>query len=109
VPGIQTTNGGGAPGSNASVRIRGIGSVNSSNEPLYVVDGVPFDGTLQSISTDDIASVTVLKDAAAAALYGARAANGVIMITTKRGKTGKPSIAVNLRRGISDRAIKEYE
>lgn len=109
VPGIQTTNGGGTPGSNASVRIRGIGSINSSSEPLYVVDGVPFSGTLQSISTDDIASVTVLKDAAAAALYGSRAANGVIMITTKRGKTGKPSIAVNLRRGVSDRAIKEYE
>ncbi|MBD1398001.1 TonB-dependent receptor [Pontibacter sp. JH31] len=109
VPGIQTTNGGGAPGSNASVRVRGIGSINSSSEPLYVVDGVPFSGTLQSISTDDIASVTVLKDAAAAALYGSRAANGVIMITTKRGKTGKPSVAVNLRRGVSDRAIPEYE
>ncbi|GGG07113.1 SusC/RagA family TonB-linked outer membrane protein [Pontibacter amylolyticus] len=109
VPGIQTTNGGGAPGSNASVRVRGIGSIYSSSEPLYVVDGVPFSGTLQSISTDDIASVTVLKDAAASSLYGSRAANGVIMITTKRGKTGKPSIAVNLRRGVSDRAIKEYD
>jgi TonB-linked SusC/RagA family outer membrane protein len=109
VPGIQTTSGGGAPGSSSSVRIRGIGSVSSSSDPLYVVDGIPFDGSISSISTDDIATVTILKDAAASALYGARAANGVIMITTKRGKKGKPSVAVNLRTGISERAIDEYE
>lgn len=109
VPGIQATNGGGGPGSSADIRIRGIGSINASSSPLYVVDGVPFDGTLSSISTDDIETVTVLKDASAAALYGSRAANGVIMITTKRGKKGKPSIAVNLRRGINERAIPEYE
>ncbi|NDK56084.1 SusC/RagA family TonB-linked outer membrane protein [Pontibacter fetidus] len=109
VAGIQTTNGGGGPGSSASVRIRGIGSINASSSPLYVVDGIPFDGTLSSISTDDIASVTVLKDAAAAALYGSRAANGVIMITTKKGRKGKAGIAVNLRKGVSERAIPEYE
>ncbi|MFD3001151.1 SusC/RagA family TonB-linked outer membrane protein [Pontibacter toksunensis] len=108
-PGIQTSNGGGAPGSSANVRIRGIGSVNASSSPLYVVDGVPFDGTISSISTDDIASVTVLKDAAASALYGARAANGVIMITTKKGSGGKPRLAVNLRKGVSERGIPEYE
>ncbi|NEM96705.1 SusC/RagA family TonB-linked outer membrane protein [Pontibacter burrus] len=109
VPGIQTTNGGGGPGSNADIRVRGIGSIYSSSAPLYVVDGIPFSGTLQSISTDDIETVTVLKDAAASALYGARAANGVIMITTKRGKKGKPSIAVNMKRGISERGIPEYD
>ncbi|MCC9168168.1 SusC/RagA family TonB-linked outer membrane protein [Pontibacter harenae] len=109
VAGVQTTNGGGGPGSNADIRVRGIGSINASSSPLYVVDGIPYDGNLQSISTDDIASVTVLKDAAAAALYGSRAANGVIMITTKRGTKGKPTVAVNLRRGISERAIPEYD
>jgi TonB-linked SusC/RagA family outer membrane protein len=109
VPGIQTTNGGGAPGSGASVRIRGIGSVNASSSPLYVVDGIPFDGTLASISTDDIETLTVLKDAAASALYGSRAANGVIMITTRRGKKGKPAVAINVRSGVSERGIPEYE
>lgn len=84
VPGIIATNGGGAPGSNADVRIRGIGSVSGSSAPLYVLNGVPYDGSINAISTDDIESVTVLKDAAAAALYGSRAANGVIMITTKK-------------------------
>lgn len=109
VAGVQTTNGGGGPGSNSDIRVRGIGSINSSSSPLYVVDGIPFSGTLQSISTDDIETVTVLKDASASALYGARAANGVIMITTKRGKKGKPSINVNLKAGISERGIPEYE
>ncbi|PRY10683.1 TonB-linked SusC/RagA family outer membrane protein [Pontibacter ummariensis] len=109
VPGLQTTNGGGAPGSSASVRIRGIGSINASSDPLYVVDGVPFDGTYSSISTDDIEAVTVLKDAAASALYGARAANGVIMITTKKGGKGKPRVAVNFRKGVSERGIPEYD
>lgn len=109
IPGIQTSNGGGTPGSSAAIRIRGFGSINASSAPLYVVDGVPFDGTISSISTDDIATVTVLKDAAASALYGARAANGVIMITTKAGVKGSSKIAVNLRSGLSERGIPEYE
>ena len=109
VPGIQASNGGGTPGSSAAIRIRGIGSVNASSSPLYVVDGVPFDGTISSIATDDIEAVTVLKDAAASSLFGARAANGVIMITTKSGKTGTSKIAVNMRTGLSERGIPEYE
>ena len=109
VAGIQTSNGGGSPGSSAEIRIRGIGSVNASSAPLYVVDGIPFDGTISSISTDDIATVTVLKDAAASALYGARAANGVIMITTKVGRSGPAKISVNLRSGVSERGIPEYD
>jgi TonB-linked SusC/RagA family outer membrane protein len=109
IPGIQTSNGGGTPGSGAAIRIRGIGSINASSSPLYVLDGVPFDGTISSISTDDIETVTVLKDAAAAALYGARAANGVIMITTKAGQKGTSKIAVNLRSGLSERGIPEYD
>jgi TonB-linked SusC/RagA family outer membrane protein len=109
IPGIQTSNGGGTPGSSAAIRIRGIGSINASSSPLYVLDGVPFDGTISSISTDDIETVTVLKDAAAASLYGARAANGVIMITTKVGQKGTSKIAVNLRSGLSERGIPEYD
>lgn len=68
------------------IRIRGIGSINASSAPLYVVDGVPFDGSVNSINPDDISSMTVLKDAASAALYGSRGANGVIIITTKQGQ-----------------------
>jgi TonB-linked SusC/RagA family outer membrane protein len=109
VPGLQTTNGSGAPGSSPNVRIRGIGSVNASSSPLYVVDGIPFDGTIASLSPDDIETITVLKDAAASALYGARAANGVIMITTRKGKKGKPAVAINIRSGVSERGIPEYE
>ncbi|WP_143961835.1 SusC/RagA family TonB-linked outer membrane protein [Litoribacter populi] len=108
VPGIQATSGSG-PGSNAAIRVRGFGSVNASNAPLYVLDGVPFTGSLNSISNDDIETVTVLKDAAAAALYGARAANGVIMITTRRGKKGRPQVNVNLRTGMMNRFVPEYE
>ncbi|MCC6635991.1 MAG: TonB-dependent receptor plug domain-containing protein, partial [Chitinophagaceae bacterium] len=77
IPGLQATNGGGAPGSGAAVRLRGIGSVNASSSPLYVVNGVPYDGSISAIASEDIESIDVLKDAAAANLYGSRAANGV--------------------------------
>lgn len=106
--GVQVTTASGQPGSNAAIRIRGIGSINASSNPLYVVDGVPFGGDLNSISPDDIESITVLKDATAAALYGARGANGVIIITTSKGKSGKMELEVKVRHGWSDRAINEY-
>jgi TonB-linked SusC/RagA family outer membrane protein len=109
VPGIIATNGGGAPGSGASVMIRGVGSINATSSPLYVLNGVPYDGSISAISTDDIESVTVLKDAAAAALYGSRAANGVIMITTKKGKKGRAAVTTSLRQGIMSRGIPEYD
>src|SRR5690606_34540129 len=109
VPGVISTNGGGQPGSGASVIIRGIGSYNASSAPLYVLDGVAYDGSISALSTDEIESVTVLKDAAAAALYGARAANGVIMITTKRGKKGRPAVSLTVRNGYMSRAIPEYD
>ena len=109
IPGVQATNGGGAPGSGAAIRLRGIGSVNASSAPLYVVNGVPYDGSISAINSDEIESVDVLKDAAAANLYGARAANGVIMITTKRGKKGNASITANVRHSFSSRAIPEYD
>ena len=109
VPGLIATNGGGAPGTNSSIRIRGIGSINATSEPLYVLNGAPYDGSISAISTDDIESVTVLKDAAAAALYGSRAANGVIMITTKKGRRGKPTLTASVRQGVMNRGIPEYD
>lgn len=109
IPGLIATNGGGAPGTGASVLIRGVGSVSSSSAPLYVLNGVPYDGSITAIATDDIESVTVLKDAAAAALYGSRAANGVIMITTKKGKKGKAATNVTFRQGFMTRGIPEYD
>ena len=93
VAGVQTTSNSGQPGKDAEVRIRGIGSISASNKPLYVVDGVPYDGEISAISTSDIESMTVLKDAASNALYGARGANGVVVITTKSGgKDGKATV-----------------
>lgn len=87
VPGMTiTTNG--SPSGTGTVRIRGIGSFNSSQDPLYVIDGVPTTATLNSLNTNDIESMQILKDAASASIYGSRAANGVIIITTKRGKKG---------------------
>ncbi|MGE5521101.1 MAG: SusC/RagA family TonB-linked outer membrane protein [Candidatus Dadabacteria bacterium] len=109
VPGIIATNGGGQPGTGASILVRGVGSVNASSAPLYVLNGVPYDGSIAAIPTDDVESVTVLKDASAAALYGSRAANGVVMITTKKGKRGAPSVGVTLRQGIMQRGIPEYD
>ncbi|MDB5190654.1 MAG: hypothetical protein JWQ96_217 [Segetibacter sp.] len=109
VPGIIATNGGGAPGTGASILIRGVGSINATSGPLYVLNGVPYDGSISAISNDDIESVTVLKDAAAAALYGSRAANGVIMITTKKGKKGRPAVTASLRQGVMTRGIPEYD
>lgn len=109
VAGIIATNGGGAPGTGATVLIRGVGSVNASSSPLYVVNGIPYDGSIAAIPNDDIESISVLKDAAAAALYGSRAANGVIMITTKRGKKGAPAVTVNVRQGFMSRLIPEYD
>ena len=95
VAGVQTTSGSGQPGSGVSVVVRGFGSINSSQNPLYVVDGVPYDGNISAINPNDIESMTVLKDASAGALYGSRGANGVVMITTKKGNSGK--VKVNLK------------
>ncbi|MCK5137690.1 MAG: TonB-dependent receptor [Bacteroidales bacterium] len=106
--GIQTTSSSGQPGSDANIRIRGVGSINASSSPLYVVDGVPYKGNLNSINTDDIASITVLKDAAAAALYGSRGANGVIVVTTKRGSSSKMTVQLKVRNAWTSRAMKEY-
>ena len=106
--GVQVS-GTGRPGDDASIRIRGFGSINASQNPLYVVDGAPFDGSLSSINPADIESMTVLKDASSAALYGARAANGVVMITTKRAKGEKINVSYSFNAGWQDRAIKPYQ
>lgn len=110
VSGVQASAASGQPGTDAEIRIRGIGSINASSAPLYVVDGVPFDGSVNSINPDDIASMTVLKDAASAALYGSRGANGVIIITTKQGRTdSKTTVNVKASFGGSNRAVRDYD
>lgn len=88
----QTTSG--EPGAELSIRVRGTGSINASNEPLYVVDGVPVDN-LRGINSNDVQSLDVLKDASAAAIYGSRGSNGVVLVTTKKGKKGKPKLRLN--------------
>ncbi|PSL43793.1 TonB-linked SusC/RagA family outer membrane protein [Chitinophaga niastensis] len=107
--GVQSASSSGQPGSEATIRIRGVGSINASADPLYVVDGVPYGGTISSINPYDIESVSVLKDAASSALYGSRGANGVIIITTKKGKKQGNNIDVRVSQGFSKRAVKDYE
>lgn len=109
VAGLQSFSSSGQPGSEATIRIRGIGSINAASDPLFVVDGVPYEGGLSAISASDIESISVLKDATAATLYGSRAANGVIMITTKQGvRDSEAVVDVTFKQGFSDRARKDY-
>ena len=96
--GVNVTSSSGQPGAAARIRVRGIGSVNDSN-PLYIVDGMPIEGGLDYINPSDIESIEVLKDAASGAIYGARAANGVILVSTKKGKLGKVSVNYNFSQG----------
>lgn len=98
-PGVVVTQNTGAPGEGVSVRIRGSGSINSGNNPLYIVDGVPTQD-INTISTQDIATISVLKDAGATALYGSRAANGVVIVTTKSGAGDTPKITINSQVGV---------
>ena len=96
--GVNVTSASGQPGASPKVRIRGIGTINNS-DPLYVVDGMPIDGGLDFVNPSDIESIEVLKDAASGAIYGARAANGVVLVTTKKGKIGKASVNYNFSYG----------
>ncbi len=109
VAGVQLQSYNGAPGEEPKVLIRGVGSINASTNPLYVVDGIPYDGGITSINPQDVASMTVLKDAASAALYGARGANGVILITTKRGQAGPAKVTFDARWGANSRQVSDYE
>ena len=107
--GVLVVNTTGQPGEVPQIRIRGIASVNASAEPLLVVDGIPYDGNLNMINPSDIESFSVLKDATATSLYGSRAANGVILVTTKTGKRdSKPVINLSATFGVSSRALPEY-
>ena len=109
VAGVQVTSGGGQPGEGASIMVRGAGSVNASSSPLYVVDGVPYDGAISAINPADIETMTVLKDASAGALYGARGANGVIVITTKKGNADRVNVSYKGNFGVASRALKRYD
>ena len=109
VSGVQVNSTYGAPGTDPSIRIRGIGTINGSSSPLYVLDGIPFSGSISDLNPADIESITVLKDAASAALYGNRASNGVILITSKKGSGGKLNVTLDVRQGTYSRGIPEYD
>lgn len=106
IPGVYVQETSGSPGRSLNVRVRGIGSINYGTAPLYVVDGYPISGDLNSITPSDIASIEVLKDAASAAIYGSRGSNGVVLITTKRGGKGKAVVDLNVSYGIQNRFSK---
>lgn len=109
VAGLSVVNGTGQPGTAATIRIRGFGSVNGNRSPLYVVDGVPFGGELTSINNADIESTTVLKDAAATAIYGSRGANGVILINTKNGKGKESFVEADVNYGTNMALLPRYD
>jgi TonB-linked SusC/RagA family outer membrane protein len=109
VPGVQLVSSNGAPGSSSTIRIRGFGSISASNAPLVIVDGAPFSGDLANINPADVESMTVLKDAASNALYGARGANGVIIITTKKAKYGDAVVTLDAKYGWNTKAIQQYD
>ena len=110
VAGIQATTGDGGPGASPTIRIRGIGSLSASSAPLYIVDGAPYENGIATLNPNDIASITVLKDASASAIYGARGANGVIIITTKKAQAGAdPEINFEARWGSNSRLVPQYD
>jgi TonB-linked SusC/RagA family outer membrane protein len=107
--GVQFTSASGQPGSSPGIIIRGVGTLNGSSDPLYIVDGMQYEGALNTINQNDIASLTILKDAASTSLYGARAANGVVLITTKSGVKGKTRVNVSTQYGLVTRGLSEYD
>jgi TonB-linked SusC/RagA family outer membrane protein len=109
VAGVRVINTSGQPGTSATIRIRGIGSVNGNRAPLYVVDGIPYSGNINSLNSSDVASVTVLKDAAATAIYGSRGANGVVVITTRNGKAKQSFIEVDAKYGTNMALLPRYD
>ncbi len=108
--GVTATSSSGAPGSSPVIRVRGIGSMSASSAPLYIVDGAPLDGAVADINPGDIESISVLKDASASAIYGARGGNGVVIITTKHAKAGRdPQITVDAKWGSNSRLVPNYD
>ena len=106
---VQTSSTSGDLGKTPSIRVRGFGSINAGKEPLWIVDGMPYEGDLNNLNTNDIESMTVLKDAASNALYGARGANGVIMVTTKKAKSGDAVVTIDAKWGVNSKALEEYD
>ena len=110
VPGLQATQASGEPGSSPTIRVRGVGSISASSTPLYIVDGAPYDGSISNINPSDIESISVQKDASASAIYGARGANGVIIITTKRARDGQDAkVNFEAKWGTNSRFIPRYD
>ena len=109
VAGVQISNESGKPGANPIVRIRGFSSINAEKDPLWIVDGTPYEGDLNNLNPNDIESMTVLKDAASNALYGARGANGVIMVTTKKARGQEATVTVDAKWGVNSRAMQSYD
>ena len=109
VAGLQMSTSSGDLGANPTILIRGVGSINAGTGPLWVVDGMPYEGDINNINMADIESMTVLKDAASNALYGSRGANGVIMVTTKRAKVGDAVVNFDAKWGVNSRALQEYD
>lgn len=107
--GVQVNSTYGQPGTSPSINIRGIGTINGTTSPLYVVDGVPYGGSMADLNPADIENISVLKDAASAALYGNRGANGVVLVTTKKGRAGRARFDLRINHGFYNRGIKEYE
>jgi TonB-linked SusC/RagA family outer membrane protein len=101
IAGLDVARNGSRPGAGGQIRIRGNRSLSGTNDPFIVLDGIPFSGSINDLNTDDIASIEVLKDASATAIYGSRGSNGVILITTKRGKPGKPLLTYNAYYGVT--------
>jgi TonB-linked SusC/RagA family outer membrane protein len=108
VSGMRVIQADGQPGSDPLIRIRGFGSINASSAPLIVLDGVPYSGSLSSINPKDIESTSVLKDASSTSLYGNKASNGVLLITTKKGKKNRMQISLDSRFGFTQRGAKDY-
>lgn len=108
-PGLTVTTANGQPGSEPSIYIRGMGSMSASNAPLIVLDGMPYDNSISSINPNDIENISVLKDASSAALYGARAANGVLLITTKKGDKDKVNVNVKINQGFTSKQTGDYK
>ena len=109
VPGVHIIASCGQPGSNPSIYRRGVSSINATAEPLIILDGAPFNGNINRSSSDQIESMTVLKDASSTSLYGPRGANGVLLINTKKGRTNSStSISFNSSLGFTNQAVKNH-
>lgn len=107
--GVQFTSPSGQPGSSPGIVIRGVGTLNGDTDPLFIVDGMQYEGALTTINQEDIESITILKDASSTSLYGSRAANGVVLITTKSGTKGETRVSASIQHGFVSRAVRLYD